>query len=114
MLPASLTLYVRQNDLTFGDNVYRYYFVVTQDAVIFTQENVTAMSYGMIPVIGRGNLRSVLAIIDCGDAVLIYAVSMARASSIPGMGGRINNSFTNRAEAILKWLTGRLDNELFK
>jgi hypothetical protein len=107
--PASLTLYARQKDLTFGDNIYRYDFVTTGDAFFFTQENVTSMNAGIIPAIGKNKLRTVMAIIDCGDSLLIYAVSMAKAASIPGMGDRIGNSFGNRAEAILKWFTGRAD-----
>jgi len=111
--PASLTIYARQKDLTFGDNIYRYEYAAAGDAVFFTQENVTALNYGIIPAIGRGNLRSILAVIDCGDSILIYAVSMAKAASVPGMQSRVGNSFTNRAEAVLKWFTGRLDSELF-
>ncbi|MDR2542686.1 MAG: hypothetical protein LBC80_04455 [Treponema sp.] len=111
-LPNTLTLFARQRDLTFGDNIYRYDYRVTPDVIFFVQENVTGLSY-YIPVIGRGNLRSVLAVIDCGDSILVYAISMARAASPPGLGDRINSSFTNRAEALLNWLAGRFVNELF-
>jgi len=111
--PASLSIFARQKDLTFGDNIYRYEYVSTADALFFTQENVTALNYGIIPAVGKGNLRSVLAVIDCGDSILIYAISLAKAASVPGMQSRVGNSFTNRAEAVLKWFTGRLDSELF-
>jgi hypothetical protein len=109
-VPASLTFYARQKDLTFGDNIYRYNCVTNQDAVYFAQDNVTALTIALIPVIGRGNLRTVMAVIDCGDSILIYAVSMAKALSVPGMGDRIGNSFSNRAQAVVTWLSGRLDN----
>ena len=112
-LPQTLTQYARKRDLTFGDNIYRYSYVSTPDAVFFVQENLTSMNYGIIPAIGRGNLRSVVALIDCGDSVLIYVVSMTRAVSLPGMGDRISNSFKNRAEAVLNWLTGRLNSQIF-
>ena len=111
--PQSLTLYARQRDLTFGDNIYRYDYVNTPEAVFFAQENITALNYGIVPAIGRGNLRSVIAVFDCGDSILIYALSMARAVSLPGMGDRISNSFNTRAEAVLQWLTGRLDREIY-
>ncbi|MCL2185551.1 MAG: hypothetical protein FWB86_06840 [Treponema sp.] len=111
--PAALTLYARQRDLTFGDNIYSYNYAAERDVIIFTQENVTSLSVGIIPVISRGNLRSVMAVIDCGDSILIYAVSMVNALSIPGMRDRISNSFSSRAEAVLKWFTNRLDNQLF-
>jgi hypothetical protein len=107
--PPSLTLYARQKDLTFGDNIYRYDYRTTADAFFFTQENLTALTAGIIPAIGKNKLRTVLAVIVCGDSLLIYAVSMAKAVALPGMGERIGNSFTNRAEAVLKWFAGRAD-----
>ena len=112
-LPETLTLYARQRDLTFGDNIYRFTYVNTRDAVFFVQENVTALTYGVVPAIGRGNLRTVVALIDCGDSILVYIISMARAASVPGAGDRISSSFRSRAQAILNWLTGRLNNVVF-
>ena len=112
-LPQSLTLYARQKDLTFGDNIYSYNYINTKDAIFFSQTNTTALTYGIIPAIGRGNLRSIIAVIDCGDSILVYAVSMAKASAVPGMGDRIGNSLTNRAQALLNWFTGRITNEIF-
>jgi len=111
--PAALSLYARQKDLTFGDNVYRYDYVCSSDIIYFVQENITSLTYGIIPAVGRGNLRSVVAIIDCGDSLLIYAVSMAKAVSLPGMGDRISSSFSNRAAAVLGWLIDRLNSQIF-
>jgi len=111
-IPASLTIYARQKDLTFGDNIYSYNYSVSRDCLFFIQENITTLSYGIIPVIGKGNLRSVLAVIDCGDSILIYAASMAKAASMPGLSDRIGNSFSNRAEAVLNWFNNRLQNGL--
>jgi hypothetical protein len=107
--PESLSLYARQKDLTFGDNVYRYDYRTTQDAFFFVQENMTALNAGIIPAVGKNKLRSVFAVIDCGDCLLIYAVSMAKAASLPGMGDRISNSFGNRTEAAIKWFASGAD-----
>jgi hypothetical protein len=107
--PESLSLYARQKDLTFGDNVYRYDYRTTQDAFFFAQENMTALNAGIIPAVGKNKLRSVFAVIDSGDCLLIYAVSMAKTASIPGMGDRIGNSFGNRAEAAIKWFADGAD-----
>ena len=107
--PASITLYARQKDLTFGENIYRYEFKITGDAFFFAQENMTAMNYGIIPAVGKNKLQSVFAVIDCGDFLLIYAVSMAKTAGVFGMGDRIGNSFGNRAEAVLDWFFGKAD-----
>lgn len=107
--PALLTVYARQKDLTFGDTIYRYDFTASDGAVFFIQENLTSLSVSLIPAIGKGNLKTVLAVFDCGDSLLVYSVSLAKALSVPGMGERIGASFSNRAEAILKWFFARAD-----
>ena len=109
VLPAEIFLYARQKDLTFGDNIYRYDYVVSKNCIFFIQENITALNVSLIPAIRKGNLMSIMAVFDCGDSLLIYAVSMAKTVSMPGMGDRIGASFSNRVEAILKWYTGRVD-----
>ena len=107
--PPALTLYARQKDLTFGENIYSFDYRITADCIFFAQENLTALSYGIIRAVGRNNLRTILAVVDAGDSLLVYAASMARASSVFGMGDRIGASFGNRAEAVFKWFSARAD-----
>jgi hypothetical protein len=106
-LPDSLALYARQKDLTFGDNIYRFVYYTNRDSIFLVQENLTAMTAGVIPAVGKNNFRSLLAVLDTGDYLLMYAAGMAKTASVPGMGDRIGVSFTNRAKAILKWFEGR-------
>jgi hypothetical protein len=108
-LPDSLALYARQKDLTFGDNIYRFVYYTNRDSIFFVQENLTAMTAGIIPAVGKNKFRSLLAVIDTGDYLLMYAAGMAKTVSVPGMGDRIGASFTNRAKAILKWFDGRAE-----
>jgi hypothetical protein len=108
-VPAELVVYARQRDLSFGDNIYRYDYYAKDNAFIFVQQNLTAMNYGIIPALARNKLRSLVAVIDSGDSLLVYAASMAKAASFPGMGEKVGNSFSTRAEAILKWFSDRAD-----
>jgi hypothetical protein len=107
--PPELTLYARQKDLSFGDNVYRYTYYARPESLIFIQENMTAMSYGIIPVVGKNKLRSVVAVLDAEAYLLIYTASIAKAAALPGMGQRVGRSFSTRAEAILHWYSGQAD-----
>ena len=107
--PSELTVYARQKDLTFGDNVYKYDFYYQKGSIIFVQENLTALTAGIIPAVGRNKLRSVVAVLDAGEYLLVYAVSMAKAASLPGMNERVGNSFANRVEAIVHWFTNQAD-----
>ncbi|GHV87884.1 hypothetical protein AGMMS50267_02440 [Spirochaetia bacterium] len=104
-----LTLYAQQRDLTFGDNIYQYDYHARQDALIFVQNNLTPMKLGIINAIGKEQYRLVIAVVDAGDYLLVYAVSMTRAAALPGLGQRISASFSTRAEAIFKWYCGQAD-----
>jgi hypothetical protein len=114
VIPGERRVYARQKDLTFGDNIYRYDYLAAGDSLILVQQNLTAMNAGIIPAVKKNNLRSVVAVIDAGDSLLVYAASMAKALSLPGLGERIGNSFTNRTAAMLKWFSGRADKDFGK
>jgi hypothetical protein len=107
--PDRLTIYARQKDLTFGNNTYQYDYYSLPDAMVFIQQNLSSLTYGFIPAVGKNRLRSAVAVIDAGDYLLVYAVSMAKAASVPGMKERIGNSFSNRAEAMLNWFASQAD-----
>ena len=112
--PSVLTVHARQKDLTFGDNIYKYEYRAGSDSLIFVQENLSPLNVAIITAVGRHKLRSVVAVIDAEDRLLVYAASMADAASMPGLGERIGNSFTNRAAAVLKWFSGRADRAFAK
>ena len=107
--PGTLVLYAQQRDLTFGNNVYRFDYRTGADFMFFVQENITAMTAGIVPAIGRNRFRMVMAVIDAGDSLLIYAAAMARVSAVPGMGDRIGSSFNNRLKAVLQWFSEHAD-----
>jgi hypothetical protein len=107
--PAELTIYARQKDLTFGDNIYQYRYYARPDSLVFVQENLTGLNAGPIPVVGKNKLRSVVAVMDAGEYLLVYVASMARAASFPGMNERAGRSFSTRTEAVLAWFSGRAD-----
>jgi hypothetical protein len=112
--PAKLTVFARQKDLTFGDNIYQYDYYSEPGAFIFIQQNLTSLSYGIIPAVGKNKLRSAAAVIDAGEYLLVYIASMSKAAAIPGMKERIGNSFANRSEAIFNWFSTQADKAFLK
>ncbi|MDR0411155.1 MAG: hypothetical protein LBH75_04190 [Treponema sp.] len=113
ILPTTVTLYARQKDLTFGDNIYQYDYYVYENTLIFIQQNLTTLSMSIIPAVGKNNLRSVVAVLDAEDYLLVYAASFAKTVSIPGMRERIGKSFSSRANAVLGWFVQQAD-KVFK
>ena len=107
---TELTIYANQRDSSFGDNVYQYNYYSIPSGMIFVQQNLTSLSYGIIPAVGKNKLHSAVAVLDAGNYLLVYMASMAKAASIPGMRERIGNSFANRAEAVFNWFSSQADN----
>ncbi|MDR2660037.1 MAG: hypothetical protein LBC27_08650 [Spirochaetaceae bacterium] len=107
-VPARFTLYARQKDLSFGDNVYRYDYIIDDNAIIFTQTNYTPLVYSIIPAVPKEKLRVIAAVIDADDYFLIYAASMAKVPSLPVINKKAGASFASRAEALIKWFTQSL------
>lgn len=102
-LPRAETLYARQKDLSFGDNIYRYDFTSGPDYIASISTNLTTMRYGIVPVAAPGALkvRSLAILVD--EGVVFYAVSSAKVAIVPGVRARLENSFGNRAEAVYDW-----------
>jgi hypothetical protein len=108
-IPENLTLYTEQKDLTFGNNIYKLDFIVEPDVILFYQRNATTLYYGIIPVLGKNKLCSLVALLDTEGAILIYMVSMADAVSFPGMKNRVASSFSSRSRAVLDWFSSKAD-----
>ncbi|GMO41243.1 MAG: hypothetical protein Ta2F_17160 [Termitinemataceae bacterium] len=101
------TLYAKQTDLTFGENIYKYEYNIKNNVIFFIQQNVTPLSYGIIPLLKKERLNSVVALIDDKDSIVIYIAIMAKASMPKSMIKSVNASFTTRAEAIIDWFKNK-------
>jgi hypothetical protein len=106
-LPSSETLYARQKDLSFGDNIYRYVFAAGDDYVRSLSVNLGTMRYGIIPVTQAEGLRVRSLALFTDDAIIFYAVSSAKATVVPGVRGKLEDSFGNRAQAIYTWFAAK-------
>lgn len=108
-VPGRSTLYAVQRDLSFGENRYRYDYAAGDADISFVQMNLTTMSYGFVPVLGKERLKTIVLLSDTDEGYLLYAVSAARAALVPGLNDKIKNSFSNRADAIYRWFSSRAD-----
>ena len=109
-IPANReTLYARQKDLSFGDNQYKILLEAGADHVSIATANLTTMRYGIIPVAAPGRLNVRVLAINAEDAVLFYAVSSAKAAVLPGVRGKLESSFGNRAAALYAWFVRNAD-----
>jgi hypothetical protein len=105
-IPPAETAYALQRDTSFGSNLYRYDYSYSGDAILLSSSNLTRMSLGPIPVMAPGDLDTRLLVIQAEDGILFYVASGARAPGL--MKGHLEGSFANRAEALFKWFSDRM------
>lgn len=98
-----VTAVALQKDLTFGEYLYRYTWRQTADSSAFFSSNIEPMSYSFIKLIQGEKLRVSLIVQDLGDYLLVYNLTKADFTAVPGIEGKITSSFSARAEAIYKW-----------
>lgn len=97
------TLYARQKDLSFGDNRYRIELAGSPGQVTQLSTNLTTMTYLFMPVVSPERMRVALVALVVDEGILFYALSSARAAVIPGIRGKMEASFGNRAAAVYDW-----------
>lgn len=116
--PSTEQIYAWQKDLSFGGNVYRYRYAIhgaalpgaapsQAPAILVESSNLTRMSYSLIPVMDPEGLKVRLLVVPCAEGILFYAASAARAPNLPGLRGKLEDSFTNRAAALFRWFGER-------
>lgn len=98
-----LKILALQKDLTFGEYLYQYSYRQSADAVAFFSVNIEPMNYTFIKLIDPENLRVSLVVYDMGDSLLVYGLTCADFPAIPGLEGKLNSSFSTRADAVYKW-----------
>lgn len=111
-IPEEAVLFAVQKDLTFGENRYKYEYAASPRDFSFSQSNMTTMNYGILPLIGKEGLKTIVLVCDTDEGYVLYAVSAVKAMLLPGIDEKIKASFSNRADAIFRWFSTRMDSVL--
>ncbi len=106
-LPASALYYTYQRDLSFGANKYSYDYRAYPEGIGLEMINLTKMTYKGIPLLSPKALKVRVLIVQAEEALLFYVVSAADVPSLPFVRGKVQESVTNRAEALYKWFVAR-------
>ena len=106
--PSAETFTVWQKDLSFGGNLNRLEFRTAADGVLLESVNLTRMYYKFVPVAAPGTLKVRVLVLNTDEGLLFWAVSSARAAVVPGVRGKLEDSFGNRAEAVFRWFSAKV------
>ncbi len=105
--PPAETFTVWQKDLSFGGNLNRLDYRTAADGVLLESVNLTRMYYKFVPVAAPGTLKVRVLVLNTDEGLLFWAVSSARAAVVPGVRGKLEDSFGNRAEAVFRWFSAK-------
>ncbi len=107
-LPADGRFSTYQEDTSFGKNVYRTVFHARGDHLWVRTENVTPISFLLVPIIPAGNLVSFTLLLPAGNELLFYGVAVMHTTFPIGDRKSRTESLTNRIIAMSDWLQRRI------
>lgn len=98
-----LSFLVLQEDLTFGENIYRFSYRKDGGCIALFFQNETPLKVMIFTAIRAQEMKSVLLVEDLGDEILFYGLVRADYLSVPGMQKRIDASLSSRMDAMYQW-----------
>jgi len=107
-IPPHSRLYVLQEDLTFGKNLYAMEFRYSGDYFLMDSTNLTTMHYFFFPMVRPENSVTLILLIPAGEQLLFYGAVGARTMRLLGLERSREDSFYNRLKAIYGWFTERV------
>jgi len=109
IVPAYSTLFIYQNDSSFGENIFETVYYSESGYFLMKMENLTKIWYGIVPLIDPHNLNYIIFIYPRGDTILFYSVVCVNAFNLFGIAESKIASFYNRIKALYNWFCSRLD-----
>ncbi|MFP4232571.1 MAG: DUF6675 family protein, partial [Spirochaetaceae bacterium] len=105
-IPGEDEILVRQGLPPFGETVSRYTYTSREEALHFSGQNLTRVTYRGFPVVGTDDMVTQFLLIREDDYLLVYGVGGARVFNAFGLlSGVIENSFSSRTTGLFDWYT---------
>lgn len=108
-IPAESSLVIFQEDLTFGENLYRSQFRYGGGYFVVQTRNLTVMRYLLMPMVQPGNSFSILIVVPDGNRILFYGATGAHTLRFFGLERSKEDSSYNRLQALYGWFARRLE-----
>jgi hypothetical protein len=109
IIPAYSTLYIYQNDSSFGENIFETVYYAQNGYFLMKMENLTKIWYGIVPLIDPHNLNYIIFIYPKGDTIMFYSVICVNAFNLFGIAGSRTASFYNRIKALYAWFCSQVE-----
>lgn len=102
-----LRVFVLQEDLTFGKNIYEFQYFSEGFGRALLVSNVEPLYYSIFKAIDKRDVNSYLIAYDLGDYLLVYAAVRANFRKIIGIESKVKNSFLSRLDAMSNWFISK-------
>jgi hypothetical protein len=107
-IPAAQDLLTFQEDSSFGKNTYTEHFASLPDHLWVKSENLSTITFLLMPIIPSRGLVSQVVLVPAGTDVLFYGLASIRTGFPLGDKGSRVQSLENRLTALAGWLAARL------
>lgn len=103
-LPQGIDIYGMLEDSRFKDNVYQFSYLFDDNHITLKITNIDTLKYGFIKAIEARCFLFVLDIVLTDNEIQVYNTGFCRPAVLPSfMEKRVNNSITNRMDALFGW-----------
>ena len=107
-IPRDDDLFTFQEDNSFGKNTYREHFWFRDDRLLVKMENLSTISFMLVPIIRPHNLVTQIILIPAGKDLVFYGVAYLHTGMPIGDPTSREQSLKNRLVAMASWLRSRL------
>ncbi len=107
-VPPVQEIFTFQEDSSFGKNTYSEQFIAQADHFVVKTENLSAITFLLVPIIQPRGLVSQVVVVPSGNDVLFYGLACIRTAMPLGDRESRVQSLENRLIALADWLSTRL------
>jgi hypothetical protein len=107
-VPAEHEMFTFQEDNSFGKNIFSEHFVARADHIIVKTENLSAITFLLVPIIKPRGLVSQVVVVPSGNDILFYGLACISTGMPLGDKESRVQSLENRLVALAEWLSTRL------
>ncbi len=101
--PADSTIYIRQDDSTFGPFVAEVRYRASERTIAMSMTSETLLKLLLVPVVRPGDMQLQLVVMPYRGSLLFYGCVVVKVLTYLGMEGMIRDSFDYRIEALYGW-----------
>ena len=107
-IPAEQSLLTFQEDSSFGKNTYEEHFSARADHLLVKTENLSAITFLLVPIIQPHGLVSQVVVVPSGSEILFYGVAYLKSGFPIGDKSSRVQSLENRLAALCGWFARRV------